>query len=981
MRNFKKTLSLVLSVLMLVSCCSVVFSTFASAYTINDETTPNYGVYTYNFYDDATGNSAYPIYNHDLFSNSTTGKGNLSYIVTPSEATDERPAGAYLTTTYKRTIVGTDWAHRMFVRDPDPAISKADAINEGCYLALEKGITYTMILKYKLVSLNAKNYTSDAANAEIGIGFWDPKTAANYTIDNLHAQKACAGEIKGIIGSGSISALSTDWQYLNVTVDPEDLTFTANTTYATDASINEQYITIFASVSDANAGATFLIDSLTVVAVDNSVADKYTVYDNSTADGTLTENVKVARSASNVHTYDFVTESQGSIVDTYPSKNHDLMAGSIYDIDGGKVATTSKQPQSYVSTANDATRGLHFTSCYKGGQAVGVTNYGSKVFLRDPDVAISNSASLTGPCYLVLQNNTTYTFILKYKVEALTEGNSGYVGISFYDPSPHSATFPTFDDQGAGGGMHQILAVSELIRSTSDDWAYLVATVNADNVKFNKHNEDSYAGLNRYVTLFASSNNGTTAQGDTSNGYITAHFESVTVITESNTEKDDVTLVTMGDDGFKCYNATDYAGMTLPRPADTQKGYVGSHWVDANGNTVSTVPSSEGVNLLYSVYDNYKFDFEGNNTIQYDPNNKWGTGYANAATYVDSPIPGDEGNTVIKCTENRNTGTAANAKLSANFTNIAFNVSGNGDIGYKFKTSTTYRISFKYYCESSIWDESRGMRFQVFKSKAAGIGVDGNKTTTNYITDSAWSSRWHIMDPNEEMKWYDGYVEFETPADFGGYDYILLRCGGPNNVTDNTKWGVVYMDDFVITEVDDTACDKLAADSYVSIREEIAANEQTSALRVSAAISEADADDADEIGFIALPTKKATADWYKFDANGKLASGALSVKVKDVKGLGIKDAEGKDLGITELLAPKTVPVEKGQKAYQVIITGLQTIGETGAGLRNDAISVVLYTKDDKDNYTYYFVNEVSYDQTMTMYAMGGKDIAKYKYEY
>ena len=135
------------------------------------------------------------------------------------------------------------------------------------------------------------------------------------------------------------------------------------------------------------------------------------------------------------------------------------------------------------------------------------------------------------------------------------------------------------------------------------------------------------------------------------------------------------------------------------------------------------------------------------------------------------------------------------------------------------------------------------------------------------------------------------------------------------------------------------------------------------------------ADAASEIGFIALPTKKATADWYKFDAAGKLANGALSVKVKDVNGLGITGHED----ITELLAPTTVPVADGQKAYQVSITGLQTIGKTGAGLRNDAISVVLYTKDAEGNYTYYFANEVSYDQTMTMYAMGGKDIAKYEY--
>ena len=84
-RNFKKTLSLVLSVLMLVSCCSVVLSTFVSAYTTNDTAgQANYGVYTYDFLTkDADGNvvDAYPSKAHDVLSNSNSEKG-YSYITT-----------------------------------------------------------------------------------------------------------------------------------------------------------------------------------------------------------------------------------------------------------------------------------------------------------------------------------------------------------------------------------------------------------------------------------------------------------------------------------------------------------------------------------------------------------------------------------------------------------------------------------------------------------------------------------------------------------------------------------------------------------------------------------------------------------------------------------------------------------------------------------------------------------------------------------
>lgn len=982
MRNFKKTLSLVLSVLMVVSCCSVLFATFASAYTTTDGT-DNYGIYTYNFYDDETGNSAYPANDHQTFSKSNetfdSGKNagqyksfldaygmHITYEYTSSEISATKPG----------------WIARVFVRDPDSAISRSNDYNTNCFLAIDAddSATYTFVLKYRIEDLDPDDDGVLPTNIGFGLGFLDHDSDE---AKNLSGVKGSSGKIKMLSADSYFTGLNQTtadvdengapvWKYLTCTVNSADLAFTS-----TYANLINKYIVIGGGSAN-HESVKFHIDSLTVAVIDNNIVDKYEVFDSTTADGTFTENVKIRRSTSNVHTFNFIKEDGTSAYGTKGAVNHNLLPnGSLT----GAGMTISNKRADYKGVSYVDETGMHIAGY--SALALNGTNgdWANRAFVLD-ETAISMPAnSPNGANYLYLQDNTTYTFILKYRLESLDAAyevgkvdgtkaaesdpaTGAYIGLGYLNPQTDIKETNISNINGSSGQTKAFTnGESPLIKHKQNEWQYLTVTVNANDVVLTGTEQKLE---HKYVQIYVRPESG--------EKLVMFHVDSLTVITESNTEKNDVTLVTVGDDGFKCYNATDYAGMTLPRPADTQKGYVGSHWVDANGNTVSTVPSSEGVNFLYSVYDNYKFDFEGNNTIQYDPNNTWGTGYANAATYVDSPIPGDEGNTVIKCTENRNTGT--NANLSANFTNIAFNVSGNGDIGYKFKTSTTYRISFKYYCESSIWEEERGMRFQVYNSKAAGIGVDGNKLTKNLITDSAWSSRWHIMDPNEEMKWYDGYVEFETPADFQGYEYILFRCGGPSYmVKDNTKWGVVYMDDFVITEVDDTACDNLAADSYTSIREEIAAKEQTSALRVSAAISAAAADAASEIGFIALPTKKATADWYKFDAEGMLANGAISVKVKDVNGLGITGHES----ITELLAPTTVPVADGQKAYQVSITGLQTIGKTDAGLRNDAISVVLYTKDAEGNYTYYFANEVSYDQTMTMYAMAGKDIAKYEY--
>ena len=82
-RNFKKTLSLVLSVLMVVSCCSALFSTFASAYTTNDGASANYGVYTYDFgTKDATGKTASTITDDDDEKKETNfGDASLPHVI------------------------------------------------------------------------------------------------------------------------------------------------------------------------------------------------------------------------------------------------------------------------------------------------------------------------------------------------------------------------------------------------------------------------------------------------------------------------------------------------------------------------------------------------------------------------------------------------------------------------------------------------------------------------------------------------------------------------------------------------------------------------------------------------------------------------------------------------------------------------------------------------------------------------------------
>lgn len=1210
-RNFKKTLSLILSVLMVVSCCSVVLSTFATAYTTNDGTNPKYGVYTYDFVTkDANGNAidTYPNQNHDILNaGSYKWPGTQdpqSYISISGEE-----KGLHMTSSYeaKTTTVGAaNYMSKTFLRDPDSAISLTNNVDTGCYLVMKRGVTYTFVVKYKVEDITEGN------TGIIGIGMFDYANTVSAT--------AGAGGTVQVIGfSEARSSVDREWQYYTVSVNADSLSFKTK-----GPSDGEMYVVLTAGSmtkhssdrGDVSKGyVTFHVESVTVAAVDNKYSSTYGAVDSTTADGSLTENMQIAPKT---HVYDFRTASAAK---DYAGAKHNLLSCGP---GGGDKDALNNSKLSYVDST-----GVHM-AVYNSTSGGDNNTYRNRMFVKGS----ANSISTNNFLALDGAKDKTYTLILKYKLESLdpdgdgTKAANAQIGLGFWSPSSTNITLSSLNQTTGQSGETKGFknGYSDVFTAPHTDWQYLVTTVNTaelgfgdgtktsagngsitdfyvqiyaktgnsdkfvmfniesltvialDNatidlfdvtddtvdgsltekakveyngyIEYNMDLENFYANNAALKGSSASSNHGytggtadnsieyTTFNGTHGTDYLsgytitknadgslnikptnadqrgffytgqtklsdkldvyggnaqylrknayrnsvvaqtgyTYYFEVIlsisvpedagagnrfnivasglannykgtwksysdvsTAITvnpgetldhykytatiagdsydgkaflfridtnKKNTPAGTVTIhsakvvacptatadtIVIEESGLDTvvYNANGYKGMTLPRPAD-KNGKLGSHWVDSNNDAVAAIPTA-GLTKISAIYKNHTIDFDSAPGY-YAPGNRFAGEWSRSAKISADPLDATN-NTLHFYNYMWASKTVEGEKKyyysGTNTANVSLTDAIDGQSGIKVKPNTEYTINFKYYVKSLAAGYEDNAWLDIYQSNADGIGQDNPKESTGLPPYKEVIQGKIFLFTETTDGWVDASITFTTLDEetTAKYPYILFKpVGGQGTLSDNLYDSKtdpaalaevdtltnIYFDDFEFFE---TVTENAAADSYVSIREEIAANEQTSALRVSAAISEAAANAASEIGFIALPTKKATDDWYKFDAAGKLANGALSVKVKDVNGLGITGHED----ITELLAPTTVPVADGQKAYQVSITGLQAIGKTGAGLRNDAISVVLYTKAKNGNYTYYFVNEVSYDQTMTMYAMGGKDIAKYEY--
>lgn len=250
------------------------------------------------------------------------------------------------------------------------------------------------------------------------------------------------------------------------------------------------------------------------------------------------------------------------------------------------------------------------------------------------------------------------------------------------------------------------------------------------------------------------------------------------------------------------------AGDALPMPeaAVSKAEFLG--WVGADHTTIQTVAGSD--TTLYAKYadDVYTFDdsTDANKNGIYDPLNKWNKGYMNSFSFVEDPVTGTSGNTVVKCREDFGA-----SRQHANFSVMAFaNLDGTGKV---FEKGATYRIYFKYHIAQL---SSNPMMIMPYISHKDNIGVDKGKTAVkiygasmrNDIPSAGWGSISLGNTVTAEGEWIDAYIDVKIDTNVPeGQEHFLFRCGSAANpavIAEGDDPGLVYFDDFMIVKLQES---------------------------------------------------------------------------------------------------------------------------------------------------------------------------------
>lgn len=856
--------------------------------------------------------------------------------------------GLNLATYFKSgTDTSTVDRQRAFVKSSKSAFSKNNFVAFNGDLAA----TYVLTLKYKLTTLDADENGTNSVGAALGLSFWNPPATSSLTEASLNQKSGAVGISSGLPSgfTSLITSVQDEWQYLTVTVD-----FTQFALTKKDNGIDNYYLMIYARSESSDETIRFQIDSLVIMAIESSIVHDYAL-ETDNDKKIVNENAKFVKKQpkSDVNTYEFDFEKFNSAKYKFATQlNKKLTDNRLGDFITGTDACSGIHATDSVLNPDGSmtfypTGDGQRVAIYTGDSVFAYNAYNNAVFAKENTIY---RLKATLSCDAI--SATKYTQVFFALTSSMKESTNGYYGWTGYNTAP----------LGTAHGIK--VEVGTKVENVT-------ITIELDtSVKTSAVGGAFALGIQADVT------SGVAAPVTVSNVVIEEISKSAVII-----EEYDGTY----SENYKLYSATAYKGMTLPRPAD-KNGKYGSHWVNADGVVVTSFPTTAGIYKLYPVYKNHTVDFDSGKGY-YDPNNKFPGKWSASAQISVDPL-GEQGKTLhfynYMWKEKTVNGATKYYWSGTNAANVSMTDDPTGDTGIKIKPDTTYKISFKYYVKSlSDACAKNDTYINIYQCASNGIGQDYNKIL---LQNGHGLLYFHEI----TVGWVDATIEFKTSsaADTELYPYIDFMIVGGQDISSNLYDSKedsealeeadelltnIYFDDFNIYEA---VVENTVEESYSSIRPEDAENGITAGLRVSAAISEDVAKAAKEIGFIALPTAKATANWYKFDENGKLADKVVSVKVKDIAngllnttGEQLKDSEGNK--ITELTAPKDVPAITGCTSYQLIITGLQKVGVKKAGLRNDAISVVLYTMDENGNYTYYFVNDVSYDMTVTKMAKAG----------
>lgn len=261
---------------------------------------------------------------------------------------------------------------------------------------------------------------------------------------------------------------------------------------------------------------------------------------------------------------------------------------------------------------------------------------------------------------------------------------------------------------------------------------------------------------------------------------------------------------------------------------------------------------------------------------------------------------------------------------------------------YKLEAGKTYRFEVDYAYKSNDGTALAVGFSRAYSSVNNDLYSNGSHLVNNNLI--------HITRPAQAGEEGVAHGEFlYTAKETDDGCILLLRFvtnGSAEFTVRSAKLTVINSDDNDVSFVQASAR---------SIRAEgtVAGKYQSAGIRFRGTIDINDARGKADIGFVVIPTSKINGaeKWFAIDANGNIANSSA----RKVGGC----------------MSKIYASDASTATFQLIVTGLTKEDKT-EDLKDLKLTAVMYVLDNEGNYTYYYVNEASYNDVKAVY--NAKDV-------
>ena len=447
MKKIKKSLSIFLAVIMVISACTALFTAAGSAYNYYDPTKPvPESNRTHYDFTDGTGISEWTKSGKFEAKSGTlldgVSKDSLQIVNDPA---DESNKVMYMTSRRYNTSI---------------AEIGGGSGEDGAYL-LESGAKYRVSFRYKWakdsgrVSFNNGNFVTYTyvqlyKGSQVAYVEGEGSKQLMYTTDNFYVDSTNGTTVVSenvvdgaVIGNKnrSYDATVTDpsklashetYERYKLNEDSDWITFSYEFTTAADEQRNKLFIGINAGEQAVTGG-----DSMGLMTDENQFVGLY-------VDDIVIEKVSITGESMQTFVYDFKhADGTAMTMQDYTgsaSGNHDWVSNS-----NGKG-----------SSITDA--GLVFNSLHAGIDASSF-GWGHKFYIKDSDFEL-------GGKWLTIEAGTRYKVDVKYYVNSRNDNNNCYI----------SLVVP----QGEGGGMQAMTRISTAWANMDEKWHTFTSYVNGD---------------------------------------------------------------------------------------------------------------------------------------------------------------------------------------------------------------------------------------------------------------------------------------------------------------------------------------------------------------------------------------------------------------------------------------------------------------------------------------------------------------------